>query len=308
LTEGFDPDSPRLAAPAVPRTRESCMTVPDRPIAFAGLLAILLGLTGCTEFFDPDRGGQRTGVSSSLVDYLYPKGEVPPAVEQQIPRLQLPLRVGLAFVPPAQASGAEPTEALKNQLLENVRKQFLDRKYIASIEVIPETYLRSTRGFEGMQQVARLYGADIMALVSYDQVAVTADNELSLTYWTIVGAYVIRGTENKIQTFVDTAVFDVPSRKLLFRAPGVDSREKSSTAIEAGEVSRETRARSFTAAMDAMGVNLVSELNRFEERLKTEPQLATIDRESRGGGGGSLDAGLALLLAAAALGRLRQRA
>ena len=274
--------------------------------------SVLLGtgvlLNACTAWFDAFTPGvTRTGVSSSLVDYLYPEGEIPPEVEERIPQLKLPLRVGLAFVPqPAGAAGDGPSEALKNEALQKVREQFAGRKYIASIEVIPDTYLRSTKGFEGMQQVARLYAVDVMALVSWDQVAVTGDNKLALTYWTIVGAYIIKGTENQTQTFVDTAVFDVASRKLLFRAPGTDSRERSSTAIDAAEVSRKVRAESFSAAMVDMTTSLAMELERFEQRLKDEPELAAVEwKAGSGGGGGSADPALLLILAAFAWRRRR---
>ncbi|QOJ32912.1 MAG: rhombotarget lipoprotein [Gammaproteobacteria bacterium] len=280
--------------------------------ALRAIITIALGTalaTGCSALFDEHGSGMRTGVSSSLVDYLYPKGDIPPPQDQQIPHLVLPLRVGLAFVPGNSAPGNAPTEALKNQLLEQARKQFLDRKYIASIEVIPETYLRSTTGFEGMQQVARLYGADVMALVSYDQVTTTTDNKLALTYWTIVGAYVIKGTENQTQTFVDTAVFDVASRKLLFRAPGVDAREESSTAVEASQVVRDSRAASFTSAMSNMTTNLAAELDRFQQRLKDEPQLAEVEWKggSKGGGGALGLPGLAILAGAGCWRRARKR-
>jgi rhombotail lipoprotein len=264
------------------------------------LLVSVACLNGCTAWFDSFTPGvTRAGVSSSLVDYLYPDGQVPPEFEQQIPKLKLPLRVGIAFVPqPAGATAEAPSEALKNEVLQKVREQFKGRKYIASIEVIPDTYLRSTKGFDGMQQVARLYAVDVMALVSYDQVAATGDNKLALTYWTIVGAYVIKGTENQTQTFVDTAVFDVASRKLLFRAPGVDSRQRASTAIEAAEVSRTVRAESFSAAMGNMTTNLAAELERFEQRIKDEPEIATVEwKGGSGGGGGGTDPALLLLLA-----------
>ena len=59
---------------------------------------IVLLLAGCSSFWNID-GATRSGVSSSLVDYLYPAGEVPPAVEDSVPYLELPLRVGIAFVP-----------------------------------------------------------------------------------------------------------------------------------------------------------------------------------------------------------------
>ncbi|MFT5721469.1 MAG: rhombotail lipoprotein [Motiliproteus sp.] len=80
--------------------------------------------------------------------------------------------------------------------------------------------MRSSKGFEGVSQIARLYGLDIVALVSYDQVAVTSDTKSSILYWTIVGAYFIKGNKNQATTFVDTAVFDVNSRKCFFVHPG----------------------------------------------------------------------------------------
>jgi rhombotail lipoprotein len=63
---------------------------------------------------------------------------------------------------------------------------------------------------------------------------------------------------------VDTAVFDVTSRKLLFRASGTDNRERSSTAIDAAEVSRKVKAESFSAVMTNMTASLSAELDRFE--------------------------------------------
>lgn len=271
------------------------------------MLASLASLAGCTEFFGGYAAQTRSGVSSSLVDYLYPKGEVPPPVDERVPRLELPLRVGLAFVPQAAGGAEGPSEALRMQVLEKARAQFAGRKYVSTIEIIPETYLRSTKGFDGMQQVARLYGVQVMALVSYDQVAATGDNKLSLTYWTIVGAYLVKGTENETQTFVDTAVFDVATRKLLFRAPGVDSRERSSTAIESAEVARRVRADSFSAAMADMTTRLSVELDRFEQRLKTEPQLAEVEWKDGGGGGGGAAGWLTLAALAAAAARRRSR-
>jgi len=259
---------------------------------------------GCTSFWQAgSSSGSRDGVSSSLVDYLYPKGEVPPEQPEGIPRLALPLRAGIAFVPSRYPGGIGIPEATKAELLTRVRDAFADREYIEHIEVIPETYLRSSQGFEGMQQVARLYGLDVMALVSYDQVSVSDDTEASVLYWTIVGAYLVKGTTNEVNTFVDTAVFDVPTRRLLFRAPGTDQRDARSTAVESNETLRRERTGSFAAAMDEMTVNLETELERFEDRLKSEPALAEVNWEEGKGGSGSFGL-LALLLFALAASRL----
>jgi rhombotail lipoprotein len=281
-----------------------------RPKLSGSILLCLLILGGCSAFWRlGEPGGSRDGVSSSLVDYLYPKGEIPPGQPPDIPQLDLPLRVGIAFVPTPSTSDTAISEATRTELLGKVSSAFLDRDYIAHIEVIPDTYLRSSNGFDGMQQVARLYGVDIMALVSYDQVAVSEDRKSSLLYWTIIGAYVIKGTDNEIQTFVDTAVFHVRTRRLLFRAPGTDKLASRSTAIESAAAVRNGRNASFAAAVEDMTANLLAELDRFELRVKEEPQLANVRWIDGIGGGGAIDGlALTLLLTACTAHRFRRRA
>ena len=264
---------------------------------------IVLLIAGCSSMWN--FGGQtRSGVSSSLVDYLYPAGEVPPVTQNTIPYLQLPLRVGIAFVPGQSGRGAI-SEATKMQLLETVKVRFTDRDYIEHIEVIPDTYLRSSNGINGMQQVARLYGVDIMALVSYDQVAVSEDNPTSFLYWTIIGSYVIKATSNEVQTFVDTAVFDVATARLLFRAPGLNQTSDRSTFIESGEVVRKAKDASFSAAMEAMTENLTIELDQFQERIQEDPQVAQTEWKP-GHGGGALGLWLVLVFTGLSVCRARR--
>jgi len=268
-------------------------------LCLLGLFTICLA--GCSAMWG--WGDTRTGVSSSLVDYLYPDGEVPPDLQDRIPHLKLPLRVGIAFVPAQSATGTI-SEATKMQLLDEVKASFADREYISHIEVIPETYLRSSKGISGMQQVARLYGADVMALVSYDQVAVSEDKPSGFLYWTIVGAYVVKGTSNEVQTFVDTAVFDVGTSKLLFRAPGSDTLSDRSTLAGSPEALRKGRDASFGKAMQVMTANLETELGNFEQRIQEDPGVASTEWKP-GYGGGATD--WWLLLALAAGGRDRNR-
>lgn len=273
------------------------------PLKFAVSVLVLMALSGCTALFQPGLGSEmRTGTSSSLVDYLYPAGETPPEPSAAIPRLNLPLRVGLAFVP-ATRSRTDISEATKAELLDGVRRAFVEYDYIEHIEVIPDTYLRASNGVSGMQQVARLYGVDVMALVSYDQVSVASDNRKSFLYWTIVGAYVIKGTDNEVQTFVDTAVFDVASAKMLFRAPGINKDLASATAIESAELARRQGEASFRSAVADMTTNLGTELGRFEERVAQNPQLAEVNWKQEKGGGGSLHPLFVLLFALLAIGR-----
>lgn len=264
------------------------------------LIALSLILQGCSSFWGLYSGQSRRGVSSSLVDYLYPDGETPPPHVDTIPQLNLPLRVGLAFVPSRYESHVPAlSETAKAGLLETVRANFLDRDYISHIEIIPDTYLRGSRGFTGLEQLGRLYQLDSIALVSYDQVVSSEDTTASFLYWTIIGAYVIKGSQNEVQTFVDTAVFDIPTHRLLFRAPGLDKDSSKSTLIGLPEEVREARMESFERAMANMTTNLATELDRFELRTKEDKSVATVT-------GGSAGLSLFLILATGAgLRRLR---
>ena len=247
--------------------------------AFSSVVAFLL--SACVMGLDG-----RRGVSSSLVDYLYPDGEVPPKHEQTVPHLRLPLTVGLAFVPSERGSSSTLPEAKKAELLEQVKQKFVGLDYVKEITVIPETYMRSSKGFKGVSQIARLYSLDVVALVSYDQVTVTAETKSSMLYWTIVGAYFIQGSNNQATTFVDTAVFDVHSRKMLFRAPGVSEVEKTSTLVGMDQKIRETREKGFELAMADMSNNLVMELGRFKAKIKEDNSVEITHRKGYGGGGG----------------------
>lgn len=258
------------------------------------LLALVLLTTACAGLFG---GSRREGVSSSLVDYLYPADEKPPPQSGQIPNLQLPLKIGLAFVPAGYGNSEGLSEAERMQMLENVKTAFSGRDFIEEIAVIPEAYMRVGRGFSALEQTARLYGLDVMALVSYDQVANTSEKTASLLYWTIVGAYVVKGNKNDAQTFVDTAVFDIATRKLLFRAPGVSEIQSSTTLVEQEHDMRVTQRKGFEQAMADMTKNLDAELARFKERIRTDGSVKVTRAAGTSGGGGAIDAGLLALLA-----------
>ncbi len=197
-------------------------------------------------------------------------------------------------------------EAKKTQLLEEVKQKFVGLDYVKEIVIVPETYMRSSKGFEGVGQIARLYGLDIVALVSYDQVTVTSETKSSVLYWTIVGAYFIKGNQNQATTFVDTAVFDVNSRKMLFRAPGVSDTQQSSTLVEVNQASRAAREKGFELAMQDMSNNLAAELDLFKEKIKQDKSVHIAHRQGYGGGGGMQWPVLLLIIGFAILRAVRR--
>ena len=178
-----------------------------RSFTLGVVAAICSGLAGCAEFTPCWPSCHTEGHnSSSLVQFLYPHGSEPP-VRDQIPELRVPLRIGLAFLP--SSASAQPvglTRAQEEALLERIREHFSRRRFVSQIVVIPDYYLTGVRGFEGLQGVQRLYDVDLMALVSYDQVTNRDVNGWSIAYWTIAGAYMIKGSRYDVATLVDLAV------------------------------------------------------------------------------------------------------
>jgi rhombotail lipoprotein len=180
------------------------------------------------------------------------------------------------------------TEARKRQLLENVADHFRDRDFIRSIEIIPSAYLRPKGGFPNLDQLRTMYGIDVVALVSYDQVQFTDENFMSLAYWTIVGAYFVRGEKNSTHTMVDAVIMDIPSRKLLFRAPGTSFVNRSATPANLSARLREDAERGFEEAVVEMISNLDQELVVFQERVRSSPEEFQVARRDGSGGGGAL--------------------
>jgi rhombotail lipoprotein len=254
--------------------------------------ALLLG--GCFS----TRGPRQTERSSSVVSYLYPD-QANPLPPTSIPVLRLPLRVGIAFVP----GKSDISEQQKTVLLERVAAEFKGRDYIQSIELVPSTYLRAGGGFANLNQVRALLGVDVIALVAYDQVQFTSNNLLSLSYWTIVGAYIFSGNKNDTQTLMEAAVYDIPSRHLLFRAPGASRVEAGVAAAYVQQRLRADSTAGFNAATTELIANLKLQLESFRERVKNAPGEVRIEHRPGYTGGGSLGAGFASILGLLLLAR-----
>jgi rhombotail lipoprotein len=229
-----------------------------------------------------------------------------------MPELRVPLRVGLAFLPGPAAGGADGLdEAQKERVLERIRERFATRKFVADIIVIPDYYLANTRGFSGLQGVQRLYNIDLMALVSYDQVTHLDQNQWSLGYVTIVGAYVLRGSSQDTATLLDLAVVDPATRSLVLRAGGTDARHGTTTLIDEQRVARAANAESFRVASDQMIEHFDAALTRFEADVHAgKANVRVVTRGHPGGGGGGVaGAGelAGLFLAAGISARWRSR-
>ena len=144
-----------------------------------------------------------------------------------------------------------------------------------------------------------------MALVSYDQVRRRDDNNWSLTYLTIVGAFVIPATDHDVATMVDLAVVDPASRSLVLRAGGTDGSHGHSTLVQEQQVARLDADKSFDAASNQMIENFDSALKKFEASVQAgHANVRVVERDGSHGGGGALGCAEALLLGLLAACRL----
>jgi rhombotail lipoprotein len=263
-----------------------------------GLIFILAAvlLAGCASV--NQRSAQQAG---SIVDYLYPESKNPPAMTPTVTRLRPPVRVGIAFVPGSSWGNGLP-EAEKIKLLNRVKDSFSKHAYIGKIEVIPSQYMRAKGGFTNLEQVARMFDVEVVALLSYDQMQFNDTNALSVLYWTIIGAYVVHGDQYDIQTMLDASVFDVQSHKLLFRAPGTSQVKGSASWANFSEQSRAAQVQGYNSAVDQLIPQLQAELDGFRERIKNDAAYKVENKEGYKGGGsmGWFSLALAALLAGVA--------
>jgi len=254
------------------------------------ILVTLVLVSGCA-------GMQGRHTTTSIVDYLYPNQNEPLA-QIGTPVLNLPMTVGIAFVPDklGQPPAKGLTESKKSELLERVAEHFRKLDYIKAIEIIPSAYLTPKGGFENLDQIRTMYGIESIALVSYDQAQFTDEGVASVLYWTIVGAYVVPAEKNSTSTMVDAVVMHIPSRKMLFRAPGVSQIKGLSTPVNLSEELRIDSEKGFNEAVDKMIVNLDAQLVTFQEKVKQSPEEYKVVQSGGGSGGGAITFPGALLI------------
>ena len=266
---------------------------------FAAILVV--ALAGCVT-------ASRVERRSNLMSYLYPDASGPQTPNPAGARLQLPLRIGLAFVPPDRGQSRYAGDfrstfpaATETRLLNIVKRNFQGRDWVSDIVVIPSAYLVSRGGFSNLDQVARLMNVDVVALASIDQLQVSNPRRASFLYLSIIGAYVLPLDKNETRTMIDVTAFHVPSRTFLLRAPGTNVITGTSSAMDVEAKLEERSVKSFEMAMADLSKNLSVEVDQFKAAVASG-QVKNVDivtkegKSVRGGGSfGWLGACVALL-------------
>ena len=238
---------------------------------------------------------------SSLSAYLGTKAQPPADPAAPPARLQLPLRLGIAFVPadPTQVKGdaalASPVGALapgqEQELHQQVVGVFEQKPWAQSFKVIPSLYLTKGGGFEDLDRVARSFGVEVVALVSVDQVQFSSPRWYAWTYWTLVGAYMVKGDKNDTTSMVDAAVYHVPSRTFLFRAGGVGTAKGNSTWSGREAAFRQQGRESLALAMTQLSSSLDQGVAAFKQDLLkgARKDVLLLDKEGNPVGSSAYD-------------------
>lgn len=253
---------------------------------------------------------------SNLMSYLYPNATSPPEPAPGGAQLRLPLRIGIAFVPGEPARGHRTMMAPtilppdgEKRLLDIVRKSFQGRDWISQIVTIPSTYLVPQGGFDNLRQIGQLMNVDVIALVSVDQMQSSDPRRASFLYISIIGAYTLPLDRNETRTLIDAAVFHVPTRTFLLRAPGVSTITGSSTAMDVEAKLRERSLKGFEMAMSDLAKNLNGEIDGFKASVASGERKDVDIVTSKGQSvrhGGAMD-GTALLMIVAGLAAIAVR-
>jgi rhombotail lipoprotein len=225
------------------------------------LLVSIFALWGCKTTMAEQKQHHR----NSLIDYLYP-GNQPPQEMAAAPTgtgVILPARVGIAFAPDQVVLLSEKD---KLGFLRRIREELVKYPFISSAEMIPSQHLAVGGGFTNLEQLRQMYGTDLIALVSYDQMQHTDEGFSTISYWTIVGLYAVKGEKNDTNTMMDLSMFHVPSRKMLLHAAGTSQVRANATYINLSEQLRNDSITGFSQATDNLIENLRGELVRFQQQ------------------------------------------
>ena len=219
--------------------------------------------------------------SSSLLDYL-DQDTNKHFEEPVIQAVSLPLSIGIAFVPESYSStvtsykenldfrfGSEFTIVFsgkeKIDLMERIGSKLREYPFVESVRIIPPNYMVSKGGFTHLEQIRKMFGVDVIVLISYDQVQFTSEDFWSISYWTIVGTYFVKGEKNDTNTMFDAAVYHIPSHKLLFQAIGTSHIKARATLINLKESLRQDSLEGFNKAADSLVVNLKKRFDILKE-------------------------------------------
>ena len=228
------------------------------------LMALLASIVSCVN----SQPKLQSHYKTSMIRFLGPDDSLTEAQKAIVPTITVPLKVGFAFAPSLDYGKGFPEEE-RMELMQEIASHFREFKFVEAIELIPSLYLEEGGGFANLDKLKQLFDIDVIMLLSYDQSQFHDTGALSITYWTIIGAYIVEGEKNDTHTLMDAALFHIPSRKMLFRASGTDHIKSRATPINLSEEAREDSLAGFRQASIELTSNLQLKLYEFRKVIRS---------------------------------------
>ena len=210
-----------------------------------------------------------THYKTSIIRFLGADENTMEMQEASEPTITVPLKVGFAFAPSLDYGEGFPEKERMN-LMQEIASQFKEYKFVETIELIPSLYLEEGGGFSNLDKLRQLFDIDLIMLLSYDQSQFHDTGAWSVTYWTLIGAYIVKGEKNDTHTLMDAALFHIPSRKMLFRASGTNHIKNSATPINLSEQARKDSLSGFHQASMELTKNLQDKLYYFRKAIRSQ--------------------------------------
>ena len=204
-------------------------------------------------------------LSSNVVSYLYPSQKQPSVTPMQT-GMSLPVKVAVAFVPEQGLTHRALTEGDKLSLKTRVAAHFEQQSFVSQVTLVPSAYLIPGGSFGNLDQLRRMYGVDMIVLLSYDRTQFDGTGSGTVTYWTLEGAQLISGDKNATYTLLDAAVYDIGERQMLFRAPGSSLIQYQLGPLSLAEQLRQDSLSGFEQASVDLMSNLRQQVGLFRAR------------------------------------------
>ncbi|MBA4177697.1 MAG: hypothetical protein C0505_14245 [Leptothrix sp. (in: Bacteria)] len=142
-------------------------------LALLLLLLVFGAMAGCASM----EGNTRQRQVASMPGFPFP-GKEAPVASGEAALIDVPLRIGVAFVPGNSGKAAfRLAETDRPRLAGQVRNALANYALGHAIEAVPALYLEPGGGFDNLDRVAKLPRPDVIALISCDQVQFSGANK-----------------------------------------------------------------------------------------------------------------------------------
>lgn len=203
----------------------------------------------------------RSSSSMSLSSVLEPVKDSLASTEKK--PLVFPATVAVLMVP-GERSHMVPSSTLRLAAEELKKGLLKNSAYISGVSIINAEDIREKIS---LKTIRDLYGADIVAVISYEQdQRRTQGGFFTLLDLAVIPAFIVPGVKVTTSTVVDGKIIHVPSNAIIFRSSGTNERTTylARVSTEGSKVDEES-IDGFISAINKFGENVSGKLSSLDK-------------------------------------------